>query len=84
MQQHTWQGSSSYAPIRTMYECGDGVIKPVIDLEPHYEATHHAFNVSDLVINAHSSWKLPSGVRRIFGTVLIRPFLLGKSKKVTC
>lgn len=40
-----WQAKSSYVPIRRMYSTPkpDGHPRPVLDLEPHYEATHHWF-----------------------------------------
>ncbi len=40
-----WQAKSSYVPIRRMYSNlrPDGQPRPVLDLEPHYEATHHWF-----------------------------------------
>lgn len=40
-----WRGSSPYEAIRKMYNNprSDGTPRPVIDLEAHYEATHHAF-----------------------------------------
>ena len=43
-----WLGKSSYLPVRKMYETPrpDGKARPVIDLEPHYENTHHQFDVS--------------------------------------
>jgi hypothetical protein len=42
---HLWRGMSSYIPIRLMYNAlrPDGNPRPVIDLEPHYENTHHWF-----------------------------------------
>jgi hypothetical protein len=41
-----WQAKSSYVPVRRMYAATrpDGRPRPVMDLEPHYEATHHWFN----------------------------------------
>jgi hypothetical protein len=43
-----WFARSSYVPIRKMYETmrKDGKPRPVIDLEAHYENTHHWFSVS--------------------------------------
>lgn len=42
-----WFARSSYVPLRKMYD--NRPIRPVMDLEPHYENTHHFFNVSNLV-----------------------------------
>ncbi|RSH83833.1 hypothetical protein EHS25_005448 [Saitozyma podzolica] len=41
-----WRSRSPYLPIRQMYNTPrpDGRPRPVIDLEPHYEATHYKFN----------------------------------------
>lgn len=43
-----WSGSACYEPIRKMYNtmCPKGLPRPVIDLEPHYEATHHSFDLA--------------------------------------
>jgi len=43
-----WFSTSSYLPVRKMYANATpaGTPRPVIDLEPHYESTHHAFDVS--------------------------------------
>jgi hypothetical protein len=43
----TGAGNLSYVPIRKMYATSrpDGTPRPVMDLEPHYENTHHFFNV---------------------------------------
>ena len=43
-----WGGKSSYIPIRKMYNTPrpNGHPRPVVDLEPHYEATHYSFDVS--------------------------------------
>lgn len=54
MQQHTWQGTSSYGPVRTMFEKNK---RCVIDLEGHYEATHHAFDVSCSALRARVELK---------------------------
>jgi len=42
-----WYARSCYVPIRKMYATPrpDGKPRPVMDLEPHYENTHHFFNV---------------------------------------
>lgn len=44
-----WFARSSYVPIRRMYSTPrpDGRPRPVMDLEPHYENTHHFFNVRE-------------------------------------
>ena len=39
-----WQSSSPYAPIRRMFDAVERT-QPVIDLEAHYESTHHWFMV---------------------------------------
>lgn len=45
-----WFSTSCYLPVRTMYKNAEkvkgGKLRPVIDLEPHYESTHHSFDVS--------------------------------------
>lgn len=43
-----WFARSSYVPVRKMYGTRDkqGNPRPVMDLEPHYENTHHFFSVS--------------------------------------
>lgn len=45
-----WYSKSSYLPIRQMYAARtkDGKPRPVLELEAHYEATHHWFDVSAL------------------------------------
>ena len=42
-----WLARSSYDPIRKMYSTPTpkGGPRPVMDLEPHYENTHHFFSV---------------------------------------
>ncbi|WWD01007.1 hypothetical protein V866_007945 [Kwoniella sp. B9012] len=49
-----WQASNSYLPVRTMYSTmrPNGKPRPVIDLEGHYEATHHAFNPANPIWGA--------------------------------
>ena len=84
MQQLTWQGSSSYDGVRKMYKnpLPSGHPRPVIDLEPHYEATHYAFNVSPTI--AISSLWLIFSPKHLFGRlpicvmVHIKQYLPGK------
>ncbi|KAL7418647.1 hypothetical protein Q5752_007106 [Cryptotrichosporon argae] len=49
-----WAGKSSYVPIRKMYNTPrpDGRPRPVVDLEPHYEATHYSFELDRPIWNA--------------------------------
>jgi hypothetical protein len=48
VQMPMWYARSGYVPVRKMYETRkkDGTPRPVIDLEAHYENTHHWFTVS--------------------------------------
>jgi hypothetical protein len=48
VQMPMWYARSGYIPVRKMYETRkkDGRPRPVIDLEAHYENTHHWFTVS--------------------------------------
>ncbi|KAK1925242.1 hypothetical protein DB88DRAFT_257238 [Papiliotrema laurentii] len=50
---HLWRAMSSYVPIRKMYATPrpDGRPRPVLDLEPHYENTHHWFR------EGHPIWR---------------------------
>ncbi|RSH90754.1 hypothetical protein EHS25_009929 [Saitozyma podzolica] len=45
VQMPMWYARSGYVPVRKMYETRkkDGTPRPVIDLEAHYENTHHWF-----------------------------------------
>jgi hypothetical protein len=63
-----WQGTKPYVPVRMMYETmrPDGSPRPVIDLEPHYESTHHMFNVSELLVT------VSLGIRKLIYSQLIR------------
>lgn len=77
-----WFARNSYIPVRQMYSHSlpNGKPRPVIDLEPHYEATHYHFDVSldgdvsQLTITAqpphvecrrHSSWRLAGSLLRV-------------------
>jgi hypothetical protein len=48
-----WLGRSSYQAIRQMYETkhSDGVPRPCLDLEPHYENTHQHWSVSESTLS---------------------------------
>ena len=50
-----WQARSSYIPIRKMYQTQKkgGGFRPVMDLEAHYENTHHFFQVGTLSLWLH-------------------------------
>lgn len=60
-----WLARSSYVPIRKMYNTvsPEGRPRPVLDLEPHYENTHHFFSVSSEV----SGWRLMSSLMHLSG-----------------
>ena len=71
-----WKGSGSYEPIRKMYAAmrPNGKPRPVIDLEPHYEATHHWFTYSrklwtadDIRSGAWQAVRLPSTFCSVWG-----------------
>ena len=48
-----WMARSSYDPIRKMYATPKkgGGIRPVMDLEAHYENTHYCFRVSECIFS---------------------------------
>ncbi|ORY24577.1 hypothetical protein BCR39DRAFT_320021 [Naematelia encephala] len=49
-----WQSRSGYLPVRKMYATSKpgGGARPVIDLEAHYEATHHFFQLDQPIWGA--------------------------------
>jgi hypothetical protein len=81
-----WRSRSPYLPIRQMYNTPrpDGRPRPVIDLEPHYEATHYKFNVrplSALLAPVHVFVSDHPGCREtsLFGTTQISETERGKA-----
>jgi hypothetical protein len=85
-----WFSTSCYMPVRTMYKNAEkvkgGKLRPVIDLEPHYESTHHSFDVSptratfrlmdtvsDIVFSNLNSRLDRFGERQMSETVAIKP-----------
>lgn len=71
-----WYARSSYVPVRKMYHSvgPDGRPRPVMDLEAHYENTHHWFTVISLHwLGLRSSMTSLCGRPRTFGVADGRP-----------